>query len=157
MSTTADNPDFDGLDGERPATIVKVHGGRRRHVFPSLRPSFLYGRTAASGWSTSTTAARQDTGAGTGTCSVTHGGLRRRGLSRRRPILAAEGRSTAIGSSSPAGAPSSYTTLAALAFGDAFSAGGSYFGVADIGLLADHTHKFESRYSTVWLAPTRRR
>jgi hypothetical protein len=26
-----------------------------------------------------------------------------------------------------------------------FSAGASYFGVADAGLLAKHTHKFESR------------
>ncbi|MGH8948660.1 MAG: prolyl oligopeptidase family serine peptidase, partial [Acidimicrobiia bacterium] len=44
------------------------------------------------------------------------------------------------------GSAGGYTTLASLAFGDAFSAGGSYFGVADLGLLVDHTHKFESRY-----------
>ena len=44
------------------------------------------------------------------------------------------------------GSAGGYTTLAALAFGDAFSAGASYFGVADVALLAAHTHKFESRY-----------
>ena len=44
-------------------------------------------------------------------------------------------------------------TLAALAFGDAFSAGASYFGVADIGLLAAHTHKFESRYLDRLIGP----
>jgi len=44
------------------------------------------------------------------------------------------------------GSAGGYTALAALAFGDAFGAGASYFGVADLGLLAAHTHKFESRY-----------
>ena len=36
--------------------------------------------------------------------------------------------------------------LAALAFHDTFSAGVSLFGVADLSLLAEETHKFESRY-----------
>jgi dipeptidyl aminopeptidase/acylaminoacyl peptidase len=44
------------------------------------------------------------------------------------------------------GSAGGYTTLAALAFGDAFSVGCSYFGVADLGLLVDDTHKFESHY-----------
>jgi dienelactone hydrolase len=44
------------------------------------------------------------------------------------------------------GSAGGYTTLAALAFGDVFRAGSSYFGVADLELLAKHTHKFESRY-----------
>ena len=39
-----------------------------------------------------------------------------------------------------------YTTLAALAFDDVATAGASHFGVADLSLLAEHTHKFESRY-----------
>lgn len=39
-----------------------------------------------------------------------------------------------------------YTTLAALAFHNVFSAGASYFGIADITALAKDTHKFESRY-----------
>jgi dipeptidyl aminopeptidase/acylaminoacyl peptidase len=36
--------------------------------------------------------------------------------------------------------------LAALAFHDTFSAGVSLFGVADLSLLAEETHKMESRY-----------
>ncbi|QPK93645.1 S9 family peptidase [Actinomyces sp. zg-332] len=39
-----------------------------------------------------------------------------------------------------------YTTLAALAFTDVFTAGASHFGVSDLKLLAAHTHKFESQY-----------
>jgi len=44
------------------------------------------------------------------------------------------------------GSAGGYTTLAALAFTDAFQAGASHFGVADLEALARDTHKFESRY-----------
>jgi dipeptidyl aminopeptidase/acylaminoacyl peptidase len=39
-----------------------------------------------------------------------------------------------------------YTTLAALTFRDTFKAGASYYGVCDLEVLAQDTHKFESRY-----------
>lgn len=39
-----------------------------------------------------------------------------------------------------------YTTLAALAFSDTFSAGVSLYGIGDLELLAKDTHKFEARY-----------
>ena len=44
------------------------------------------------------------------------------------------------------GSAGGYTTLAALCFHDAFKAGASHYGVADLGALATDTHKFESRY-----------
>jgi dipeptidyl aminopeptidase/acylaminoacyl peptidase len=44
------------------------------------------------------------------------------------------------------GSAGGYTTLAALAFHDLFSAGMSQYGVADLSALAADTHKFESRY-----------
>jgi dipeptidyl aminopeptidase/acylaminoacyl peptidase len=44
------------------------------------------------------------------------------------------------------GSAGGYTTLAALCFHDAFKAGASHYGVADLGALAADTHKFESRY-----------
>lgn len=43
------------------------------------------------------------------------------------------------------GSAGGFTTLACLAFTDAFSAGASLYGVADLALLAAHTHKFEAR------------
>ncbi len=47
-----------------------------------------------------------------------------------------------------------YTTLAALAFEPgAFKAGASYYGVADLELLARDTHKFESRYLDSLIGP----
>ena len=44
------------------------------------------------------------------------------------------------------GSAGGYTTLAALAFHDAFAAGISFFGVGDLEALARETHKFEARY-----------
>jgi len=44
------------------------------------------------------------------------------------------------------GSAGGFTTLAALAFRDVFSAGCSLYGVADLTALAGDTHKFESRY-----------
>ena len=44
------------------------------------------------------------------------------------------------------GSAGGFTTLAALAFHDVFAAGASHYGIADLGVLAEETHKFESRY-----------
>ncbi|PWA93891.1 hypothetical protein CTI12_AA065450 [Artemisia annua] len=44
------------------------------------------------------------------------------------------------------GSAGGYTTLAALAFKKTFKAGASLYGVADLKLLKEETHKFESRY-----------
>jgi dipeptidyl aminopeptidase/acylaminoacyl peptidase len=44
------------------------------------------------------------------------------------------------------GSAGGFTALAALAFHDVFAAGASHYGVADLGVLAEETHKFEARY-----------
>jgi dipeptidyl aminopeptidase/acylaminoacyl peptidase len=51
------------------------------------------------------------------------------------------------------GSAGGYTTLASLAFTDLYAAGASYFGVADLELLAKETHKFESRYLDGMIGP----
>ena len=51
------------------------------------------------------------------------------------------------------GSAGGYTTLAALAFHDGFSAGASHFGISDIEALARDTHKFESRYLDQLIGP----
>ena len=51
------------------------------------------------------------------------------------------------------GSAGGYTTLCALAFGDTFRAGASYYGVSDLEALARDTHKFEARYMDGLIGP----
>lgn len=51
------------------------------------------------------------------------------------------------------GSAGGYTTLAALAFRDRFSAGCSQYGIGDLMALAHDTHKFESRYLDRLIGP----
>ena len=51
------------------------------------------------------------------------------------------------------GSAGGYTTLCALTFRSVFAAGASYFGVGDLAALARDTHKFESRYLDLIVAP----
>ncbi|MGH8873581.1 MAG: S9 family peptidase [Acidimicrobiia bacterium] len=141
------NPDYQGPEGERPPLIVKVHGGPTSHVYPRLRPDFMF-------WTTR----------GFGLVDINYRGGTSYGRKFRNRLRDSWGIVDVEDSLAAArylaeggevdgdrlvitgGSAGGYTTLAALAFGDAFSAGASYYGVADIRLLADHTHKFESRY-----------
>ncbi|HEX6441756.1 MAG TPA: prolyl oligopeptidase family serine peptidase, partial [Stellaceae bacterium] len=51
------------------------------------------------------------------------------------------------------GSAGGYTVLAALARGDIFKGGASYYGVSDAAALARDTHKFESRYLDWLIGP----
>ncbi len=51
------------------------------------------------------------------------------------------------------GSAGGYTTLAALTFGQTFTAGASYYGISDLAALTKDTHKFESRYNDRLVAP----
>ncbi len=51
------------------------------------------------------------------------------------------------------GSASGYTTLCAVTFSDAFSAGTSYFGIGDLETFIKETHKFESRYLDRLIGP----
>jgi len=141
------NPGFVAPEGERPPAIVEVHGGPTSHVFPRLSSAVLF-------W----------TSRGFGVVDVNYRGSTAFGRDYRNRLrgnwglvdvedciaaarfLAGEGEVDEDRLVITGGSAGGYTTLAALAFGDAFSAGASYFGVADVALLAAHTHKFESRY-----------
>jgi len=51
------------------------------------------------------------------------------------------------------GSAGGYTTLACLAFRKVFAAGASHYGVSDCEVLAQDTHKFESRYLDTLIGP----
>jgi dipeptidyl aminopeptidase/acylaminoacyl peptidase len=141
------NPDFVAPDGERPPLIVKVHGGPTSLSWPRLRPDFLF--WTSRGFALVDVNYRGSTGYG----REYRNRLRMSwGITDVEDALAAARHLADQGEADPqrliitGGSAGGYTTLAALAFGEAFSVGCSYFGVADLGLLVDDTHKFESRY-----------
>lgn len=51
------------------------------------------------------------------------------------------------------GSAGGYTTLASLVFTDVYSAGASHFGLSELEIFANETHKFESRYMDGLLGP----
>jgi len=51
------------------------------------------------------------------------------------------------------GSAGGYTALAALTFHDTFKSGASYYGISDLEVLQQDTHKFESRYNDSLIGP----
>ncbi|HWC48893.1 MAG TPA: prolyl oligopeptidase family serine peptidase [Solirubrobacterales bacterium] len=148
------NPEFEAPEGELPPLIVESHGGPTAHATPALDREFLY-------W----------TSRGIGVVDVNYRGSTGYGREYRDKLRGAwgvvdtedcvnaahylaeqgeaDGERLAIRGSSAGG----YAVLCALAFHDAFAAGASYYGVADVETLAGDTHKFESRYLDVLIGP----
>jgi dipeptidyl aminopeptidase/acylaminoacyl peptidase len=148
------NADYTGPPGERPPLLVKSHGGPTSMAQAELSLDIVF-------W----------TSRGFGVVDVNYGGSSgfgrpyRQRLNGRWGIVDTEdciaaarfladhgdvdGDRLAIRGASAGG----YTTLCALVFHDDFSAGASYFGVADCEALATDTHKFESRYLDGLIGP----
>ena len=143
------NPAYEAPDGERPPLLVQIHGGPTSMVFPAFNLQTAY--WTSRGFGVVDVNYRGSTGFGRayreklegewGVVDVDDAVAAARYLAS---IGEADGSRLAISGGSAGG----YTTLAALAFRDAFSAGASYYGIADIEMLMGDTHKFESRYET---------
>jgi dipeptidyl aminopeptidase/acylaminoacyl peptidase len=148
------NADFVAPEGELPPLVVWSHGGPTG----STRPGFALGRQfwTSRGFALVDVNYRGSTGYGrayrnalreqwgvidTDDCIAAARYLTEQGL--------VDGDRKAIRGGSAGG----YTTLCALTFHDDFATGASYFGVADIGALAEETHKFESRYMDSMVGP----
>ena len=141
------NPHVAAPDGERPPLLVMIHGGPTAAARPMLQLSRHY-------W----------TSRGFAVVDVNY-----RGSTGLRPRLPRPPRGqwgvadvedcAAVcaflverGDVDPdrlcirGGSAGGFTTLAALTFHEVFAAGASHYGVADLAVLAEETHKFESRY-----------
>ena len=148
------NPNFCAPEGEKPPLVVKVHGGPSGCSLPYLNLQTQY-------WTTR----------GFAVLDVNYGGSTGYGrhyLKRlegnwgildvedcihaaqevARRGLADEARLFIRG-----GSAGGYTVLSALTFHDLFAAGTSYYGVSDLKLLYDDTHKFESQYTDRLVGP----
>lgn len=148
------NPEFSPPAGEKPPLIVLTHGGPTSQSPAAFRLSTQY-------W----------TSRGFAVADVNYGGSTGYGREYRRRLYGrwgvvdvddvvnaarflveqglADGHRLAIRGGSAGG----YTTLAALTFRSVFRTGASYYGVSDLGALAEDTHKFESRYLDQLIGP----
>lgn len=136
-----------GPENERPPLIVTVHGGPTSAASSAFRLSTQY-------W----------TSRGFAVIDVNYGGSTGYGRGYRKLLdgawgivdvedacaaalwVATQGLADASKLAIRGGSAGGYTVLAALATRDVFTAGASLYGVADLGALAEDTHKFESRY-----------
>jgi dipeptidyl aminopeptidase/acylaminoacyl peptidase len=148
------NPDFEGMPGEKPPLLVKVHGGPTSVSKAALDVRLQY-------W----------TSRGFAVVDVNHRGSAGFGRRYREALygqwgvvdvedmvaavnyLASTGRIDPERTAIRGGSAGGYTTLSALAFTNTFKAGANYYGVSDLKSLAQDTHKFESRYLDRLVAP----
>jgi dipeptidyl aminopeptidase/acylaminoacyl peptidase len=148
------NPEVSPEPGERPPLIVTSHGGPTSHVAPALDLAIQF--WTSRGFAVVDVNYRGSTGYGRDYRQALYGTW---GLHDVEDCIAAARYLADRGEVDPermairGGSASGYTTLCALTFHDVFAAGASYYGVADLGLLAEETHKFESRYLDRLIGP----
>lgn len=148
------NKDFAAPANEKPPLLVKSHGGPTAATYALLTFGIQY-------W----------TSRGIGVLDVNYGGSTGYGTEYRRRLngawgivdvddcvngakfLVAEGRADSNRLMIDGGSAGGYTTLCALTFRDVFKAGASHFGVSDLEVLDQDTHKFESHYDHSLIGP----
>ena len=148
------NPDFSGPDDELPPLIVAVHGGPTAHVYTALDLYLQYFTSRGIafvdlnyGGSTGYGREYRDRLRGQwGVVDVEDSAASVRFLAERGDIDPDRVEITG-------GSAGGYTTLLAMAIRDEFSAGASYFGVADLVTFHEDTHKFESHYDEYLVGP----
>jgi len=148
------NPDYRAPDGELPPVQVWSHGGPTAFASPAFRLDVQF-------WTTR----------GIGIVDVNYSGSDGYGRAFRERLkgnwgladvadcagvvaaLAGMGLADGSRASIRGGSAGGFTTLAALVFTDAFAAGVSLYGVANLEMLATDTHKYESHYLDGLVAP----
>jgi dipeptidyl aminopeptidase/acylaminoacyl peptidase len=141
------SPQYQGPRGTLPPALVLAHGGPTAMTDAGLKMRVQY-----------------YTSRGFAVLDVNYGGSTGFGRAYRERLdgrwgvvdvadcaagarfLAREGLADARKIAIAGGSAGGYTTLMALATTDAFAAGASHYGISDLGLLMEHTHKFESGY-----------
>ncbi len=148
------NPDFEAPRGDLPPLVVMSHGGPTSATTAGFRLEKQY--WTSRGFGVVDVNYRGSTGYGRAYRNALGG---RWGIVDTDDCIAAANFLVNRGDVDPdrltirGGSAGGYTTLCALTFHDVFAAGASYFGVADCAALAEHTHKFESRYLDGLIGP----
>ncbi|HYP40942.1 MAG TPA: S9 family peptidase [Chloroflexia bacterium] len=141
------NPGYTPTGGELPPLLVISHGGPTSSTHTVLAPNTQF-------W----------TSRGFGVLDVNYGGSTGYGRAYRQRLngqwgvvdlndcvngalyIVKQGRADKARLAIRGGSAGGYTTLCALTFSNVFSAGASYYGIADLSIFVHDTHKFESRY-----------
>ncbi len=148
------NPDVSVPESGAPPLLVFVHGGPTASARPVFSPAKMY--WTSRGFAILDLNYRGSTGYGRDYRQALYGQW---GVADVEDAVAGARYLAEQGLADPerliirGGSAGGYTTLAAHAFHDAFSAGASYFGISDIEALAHETHKFESRYLDQLIGP----
>lgn len=140
--------EFVGPQGELPPLLVTVHGGPTSAAKPSLNRIIQF--WTSRGYAVVDLNHRGSTGYGRAYWEKLYGNWGVVDVEDSRAVaeyLVAQGWVDPQRLAIRGGSAGGFTTLAALAFDDVFHAGVSYYGVADMELMEQETHKFESRYT----------
>ena len=141
------NPEVDAPAGEPAPLLVMIHGGPTAAARPMLQLSRQY--WTSRGFAVVDVNYRGSTGYGRAYRDLLRGEW---GVADVEDCAAVCAYLVERGDADPdrlcirGGSAGGFTTLAALTFHEVFAAGASHYGVADLGVLAAETHKFESRY-----------
>lgn len=141
------NPHFSAPDGELPPVLINVHGGPTTSARAGLKIPLQY--WTSRGFAVLDVNYRGSTGLGRAYREALNGHWGVMDVNDCADGVAylveqelVDPQRVAIRGGSAGG----FTTLAALATTDVFTAGVSHYGIADLRLLVEETHKFESHY-----------
>ncbi|HEX6394331.1 MAG TPA: S9 family peptidase [Acidimicrobiales bacterium] len=146
--------DFVGPEEDAPPVVVFIHGGPTGQAVPAFDRGVQY--WTSRGFAVADINYRGSSGFGRAYRDLLQG---RWGIADIEDCAAAidwlhrEGLVDGTRAVIRGGSAGGFTVLAALAFTNAFAAGASLYGVADLELLAKDTHKFESHYLDSLVGP----
>jgi len=148
------NPDVEAPAGDRPPMLVITHGGPTGATSDALDPKIQF--WTSRGFAVLDVNYSGSTGYGRPYRDRLKGQW---GIADVEDVVGGATAMVALGKADPnrliirGGSAGGYTTLAALTFHDTFKSGASYYGISDLEVLQQDTHKFESRYNESLIGP----
>jgi dipeptidyl aminopeptidase/acylaminoacyl peptidase len=148
------NPEVQAPEGDRPPLLVITHGGPTGATIDTLDPKIQF--WTSRGFAVLDVNYSGSTGYGRPYRDRLKGQW---GIVDVEDVVAGAKAMVAAGKADPdrliirGGSAGGYTTLAALTFHDTFKSGASYYGISDLEVLQQDTHKFESRYNDSLIGP----